>query len=404
MMRPMFLIPTGTDRDDARKPIVVPLLVFACVAMYLAGRPGSPFEELLSSDRLGVAYIDFQWWQTITYQFLHGGWIHLISNMFFLAAFGIVLEGRLGRLGFLALYLAGGAFAALAQVWIGHWLGQHDGVSVSDFVPSVGASGSVSALMGAVFALHPRANVRGIAIPQFVRAQVSVQWMIGFALALDIARTILDWSGGGHSGIATLAHLGGLLFGFGVGVGLMATGILKRNDFDALYLFKQWRRRRALREATMTAGLGVAGGPIAARVRADGASVETDGQRTLRVTIAAAHRERDYTLAAQLYTELLHSAPNATLPAEIQLDVANALAQRGKYKDAAAAYTRFLDRFRTHPAADDVRLMLATIEVRRLANPRAGATTLDGFAGRELDHDRQTIVAQLRAECARTPA
>ena len=258
--------------------------------------------------------------------------------------------------------------------------------------------------MGAVFALHPRANVRGIAIPQFVRAQVSVQWMIGFALALDIARTILDWSGGGNSGIATLAHLGGLLFGFGVGVGLMATGILKRNDFDALYLFKQWRRRRALREATMTAGLGVAGGPIAARVRADGASVETDGQRTLRVTIAAAHRERDYTLAAQLYTELLHSAPNATLPAEIQLDVANALAQRGKYKDAAAAYTRFLDRFRTHPAADDVRLMLATIEVRRLANPRAGATTLDGFAGRELDHDRQTIVAQLRAECARTPA
>ena len=100
----MFLIPTGTDRDDGRRPVVVPLLVVATVAGFIASRPhGSSDEDLLEAlmrlVRYGISYDSFSWWQPITYQFLHGGWFHLISNMFFLAAFGVVLEGRLGRIG-----------------------------------------------------------------------------------------------------------------------------------------------------------------------------------------------------------------------------------------------------------------------------------------------------------------
>jgi outer membrane protein assembly factor BamD (BamD/ComL family) len=119
----------------------------------------------------------------------------------------------------------------------------------------------------------------------------------------------------------------------------------------------------------------------------------------LRNTIAAAHRERDYVLAADLYVELLGQSPEATLPAGIQLDVANQLAQSGRDAQAARAYERFLDRFRTHVAADDVRLMLAAIQVRRLADRSAARATLDGFAGRELDRERQALANALRAEC-----
>ena len=391
----MFLIPTGTDREDGRQPVIVPLLVASCVLVFLAGRSGGAMAESLDPERLGVAYIDFRWWQTVTYQFLHGGWFHLISNMFFLAAFGVVLEGRLGRIGFLALYLAGGVFAALVQVWGGHWLNEsHDAVT------AIGASGSVSALMGAAFALHPNANVRGIAIPQFVRAQTSLRWMMAFAVALDVARTIVDWTGSGRSGIATLAHLGGIAFGFGIAVALLGSGILKRNDIDALYMFRQWRRRREMRQVMLEAGAAGADGPVAARVRAGAGSEETESQRTLRHTIAAAHRERDYVLAAQLYAELLQSIPDATLPAAIQLDVANQFAQDGRNRQAATAYGLFLERFRAHAAADDVRVMLAAIQVRRLGDLRAGAATLAGFAGRELDRDRQALIDALRAECA----
>ena len=399
-MRPMFLIPTGTDRDDGRRPFIVPLLVVATVGAFIATRPRGSSDEELTAAMLrvveyGISYDALSWWQPVTYQFLHGGWFHLISNMFFLAAFGVVLEGRLGHLGFLIFYLVGGAMAGLAQVGIGHLLSPE-----GDWVPAIGASGSVSAMMGAAFALHPRANVRGIAIPQFVRAQTSLRWMMAFAIALDVARTIVDWSGGGNSGIATLAHLGGLAFGFLIGLALLGSGVLKRDDVDALYLIKQWRRRREMRAALEGAGLGAADGPVAARVRADGAGAETDAQRTLRNTIAAAHRERDYVLASQLYVELLQSLPDATLPAAIQLDVANQLASDGKNAQAAAAYARFLERFRSHVYADDVRVMLAAIQSRRLGDKAAARASLDGVGGGELDRDRQALIDALRRECA----
>ncbi len=385
----MFFLPTGTDRDNGHRPVVVPLLLLSCFAIFLLTRGAGAEENYAFSVRYGISYASFHWWQPITSQFLHGGWFHLIMNCFFLLAFGVVLEARLGRLGFLAFYLAGGCAAGFAQMYIGYWIDPH-----SAFVPAIGASGSVSALMGAVFALHPRANIRGIAIPQFSQALVSVQWMIAFAIAVDLIRTFR-----GGSGIATLAHLGGLGFGFAIGLLLLASGILARNDFDALYLFKQWRRRRDMRVALRGAENTSAGARLSARVASGSESVETTGERTLRATIAAAHRERDYTLAANLYENLTATQPEATLPADIQLDVANDFASRARYAAAVHAYGRFLERFRTHPAADDARLMLATIYVRHLKNPSAAVATLSGFEKRELDNARAGIVAALRSEC-----
>ncbi len=390
----MFLIPTGTDRDTGRRAVFVPLLIAICTLAFLVGRPGAPLAPLLGAEKLGVAFVGFEWWQLFSYQFLHGGWFHLIFNMFFLAAFGILLEGRLGHLAFLALFLAGGAFAALVQVGIGHLLAPS-----GDTIPSIGASGSVSALMGMAFALHPNAHVRGIAIPQFVRAETSLRWLMMFAVSLDIVRTLLDWSGAGRSGIATLAHLGGLGFGLALGLAVLALGLVRRDDVDLLFMLRQWKRRRAMRAAMADSGTGGPEGSVAKRVRAEAGVQETEGQRTLRNTIAAAHRERDYALAAQLYAELLQTLPTATLPAPIQLDVANHLAQSGRDRDAAVAYRLFIDRFRSNPACDDARLMLAAIEARRLGDRPAALRTLAGFADRELDADRRALADALIAEC-----
>jgi membrane associated rhomboid family serine protease len=395
----MFMIPTGTDRDDGKRPFLVPLLVAACVASFLltggrARTPDAALRRLDMLERYALSYESFEWWQPVTYQFLHGGWFHLLSNMFFLAAFGIVLESRLGRFGFLAIYLAGGAVAGVAQAWIGHWLDPSSG-----WTPIIGASGSTSTLLGAAFALYPRANVRGLAIPQFVPTQVSIQWMMAFAIAVDVVRTIVDWSGLANSGIATLAHLGGILFGIAIGLALLSSGRLRRDDADLLFLMRQWWRRREMRLALESAGSGGADGTVAARVRADAGTRETDAQLVLRGTIAAAHRERDYALAADLYAKLLSELPSATLPAGIQLDVANELARSGRHALAAKAYGRFAERFRTHPACDDVRLLLASIECRRLADPVAALRTLDALAERPLDADRARLASELRAEC-----
>ena len=155
-----------------------------------------------------------------------------------------------------------------------------------------------------------------------------------------------------------------------------------------------------MRAAFAEAGLGGDSPVLAGRVRADAAETETESQRTLRNTIAAAHRERDYVLAADLYVELLGQLPDATLPAGIQLDVANQLAQSGRNSEAVRAYQRFLERFRTHVAADDVRRMLAASQVRRPGDAVAARVVLDGFGTRELDRDKQALADALRAECA----
>jgi hypothetical protein len=84
--------------------------------------------------------------------------------------------------------------------------------------------------------------------------------------------TLTDAFGATRTGVGTIAHLAGLVFGLCVCLTLLGTGVLARNDFDLFFMIKQWKRRRDLRAATAVAGLGTADGPIAARVRADHSS------------------------------------------------------------------------------------------------------------------------------------
>ena len=446
----MLFIPTGTDRDSGRQPWVVWLLAAACVLVHLAASalPTATREQvidvrsralmawILESDAnslpederaqarevaegdgrapagsvrgfladansasltqtFGLSRASFEPWQPFTSLFLHqrGVSLHLVLNLFFLFAFGVLAESRLGHFGFLLLYLVGGAVAGIAQAWIGSWADPAGAV-----IPVIGASGAVSATMGAVFAMHPRAMVLGYSLIPFGRAAVSVRWLLGFAVLVDVLRTVMEWTGNGGSGIATLAHLGGLVFGLAVGMLLLATGLVPRNDYDLVYAIRQWRRRRALRAALGEIGSPGAGGVTAARVSADREGTETPAQSALRTQIATAHRARDDARAADLYRMLASGAPDATLPAAIQLDVANEFVRREDFAAAAHAYRRFLARFHTHGSADDVRLMLASIEWRRLGDAGLARATLAGFDTRELDPARQAQLDALRRE------
>src|SRR5690606_12157860 len=89
------------------------------------------------------------WYTVLTSMFLHGGWMHLIGNMWFLWVFGNNVEDSMGRVRYLAFYLLCGVAAAMAQVAL-------DPASV---VPMVGASGAISGVMGAYVLLYPRVRV-----------------------------------------------------------------------------------------------------------------------------------------------------------------------------------------------------------------------------------------------------
>ena len=131
-----MFIPLGTTLDTPRRPLVVFTLVAVNVLLHVAvftgTRSGNP-QILEWFQTLKLSFRDFHWWEPFSYQFLHDptGIMHVAGNMIFLLAFGGVVENRLGKIGFLALYLVGGALSGLLQVVL-------TGGSV------IGASGSVS--------------------------------------------------------------------------------------------------------------------------------------------------------------------------------------------------------------------------------------------------------------------
>jgi membrane associated rhomboid family serine protease len=142
----------------------------------------------------------------LTTMFLHGGWIHLIGNMWTLWIFGDNVEDRMGPLRFLAFYLACGVAASLAHVF----------ASPGSTLPTIGASGAVAGVLGAYFLLFPRARVLLLVpvlfLPLFF--EVPAVFFLGYWFALQFLSGSLALTHAEEvGGIAWFAHVGGFLVG-----------------------------------------------------------------------------------------------------------------------------------------------------------------------------------------------
>jgi membrane associated rhomboid family serine protease len=145
----------------------------------------------------------------LTSQFLHGGWLHVLSNLLFLWIFGNNIEDRLGHVGFLLFYLAGGVVAALAQV----------ATDPESTIPMVGASGAIAATLGAYLVLFPRARITALVFLGFFYQLIDVPALI--VLAFWFVLQLIDGLaslGAVDVGIAFFAHIGGFVFGAAVGL------------------------------------------------------------------------------------------------------------------------------------------------------------------------------------------
>lgn len=151
-----------------------------------------------------------EWITLFTSQFLHGGWWHLISNMLFLWVFGNNIEDRLGHFKYLIFYLACGALAALSQWFIG----------MNSEIPSLGASGAISGVLGAYIIRFPHARVRTLVFLGFFITTIRipalviiglffVQNVISGLATLQTATKMSVETGG----VAYWAHIGGFVFG-----------------------------------------------------------------------------------------------------------------------------------------------------------------------------------------------
>jgi membrane associated rhomboid family serine protease len=146
------------------------------------------------------------WLPLVTHMFLHGGWAHLIGNMWMLKIFGDSVEDRMGPLRFFAFYLLCGGLALAAQLWF-----ERDSM-----LPMVGASGAIAGVMGAYYALFPRAKVT-VLVPVIIfpllfdvpAVLFLGLWFLGQAYSGALSISSRAFAGG----VAWWAHVGGFAAG-----------------------------------------------------------------------------------------------------------------------------------------------------------------------------------------------
>jgi membrane associated rhomboid family serine protease len=158
-------------------------------------------------------------WVTIySAMFLHGGWFHILSNMWVLFIFGDNIEARMGGFRYLVFYLASGTVAALMQAYI----------LPSSQVPMIGASGAVAGVLGAYLILFPRSRIASLVPIFFIFTLVELPAFVFllFWFVSQLYSGLFAVQGGGASGIAWWAHVGGFLFGV-----LIASFFGRRNAY-----------------------------------------------------------------------------------------------------------------------------------------------------------------------------
>jgi len=213
------MLPIGDDDSDRR---FAPFINYALIAInilvfvFLQGMGGNEKftyafstvpAEILTGKDITAGVLEPTpvpvYFTLITSMFMHGGWAHLLGNMLFLWVFGDNIENRIGHMRYLIFYLVCGIIASLSHVF----------VSGSDsLIPSLGASGAISGVLGGYLLLFPSRRVRVImgrgitTVPAFVALGI---WIV-FQVISQMGVLGGDQGGGG---VAYAAHIGGFVAG-----------------------------------------------------------------------------------------------------------------------------------------------------------------------------------------------
>src|SRR5438270_8719978 len=177
--------------------------------------PGIDGTITLTAAPLGIPYLTL-----LTSMFMHGGWLHIGSNMLFLFIFGDNVEDNMGHFKYLLFYLLCGFGADFTQIFLG---------GPDSVIPNLGASGAIAGVLASYLVLFPKARVRAL-IPLGVAATISYVpaiVMIGIWFLTQLASVFLSEQAGG--GVAFFAHIGGFV------VGLILTFVLRGRGSTAMY-------------------------------------------------------------------------------------------------------------------------------------------------------------------------
>lgn len=220
------MFPLYDDNPTEIFPFVTLLLIGACVGVWVFLQGAGMSEEALRGSVCALGAIPFEitgalggsggsgpspcplggltLGALLTSMFLHGSWMHLIGNLWFLWIFGNNVEDSMGHGRFLVFYLLSGLVAA----------GGHVASDPGSMIPMVGASGAISAIMGAYLVLYPKARVHSLFIIIIIIKifPLPAWFFLLYWLSLQIAYSAMEVPGAG-GGVAFWAHIGGFVAG-----------------------------------------------------------------------------------------------------------------------------------------------------------------------------------------------
>ena len=311
----------------------------------------------------------------ITANFLHGGWLHLIGNMWFLWLAGAVLEDTWGRVLYPIFYITAGAAALQFHAWF----------NPGSSVPTIGASGAVAALMGAflfrfattkievalVFGLRSLTN---LALGKGIRFKAAAYWL----LPLWLLEEIFGGAAGASSGVAHWAHVGGFVFGAVAAIGLKYSG-LEHKANQAIEAKVSWTADPAIVQATEQMEQGKL--DAAAATLQNYLATKPDSLEAYSILPQIYWRKNDIPAfqqaivkrcqlhlkaqnlepALQDYDEFINSGGGNAMPASTWLELARAIEGQQDFERAASEYERLAE---AHPG--EKQSILALLAAGRL--------------------------------------
>jgi len=310
----------------------------------------------------------------LTATFLHNDWLDLISNLWFLWLAGIVLEDAWGRPLFAAFFLVAGAAALEIHGW----------ANPGSFVPAMGASGAVAALMGAFLVRFPKMKIHMAWIFGFKlrRFKAEVYWLLPLWLLTEVAYGTLFGNG---SGISHWAHVGGFVFGAIAAVALKYSGLEKKaSEQIDVKLNPEGTQEidqahECLQRGQLDQAASLVEGVLANRPDSVDAlnvlrevywrrSQTTEYQNTSAKLIALYLKRQTPEAALHVYDEFLN-AGGEKLPVTVWLSLARGLEESDMFDRALQEYEKLVEVYRTAPQSIMAQLGAARICTKKLGRP-----------------------------------
>ena len=212
------MIPLNDENPSNTVPVINILLIVTNISVFIYMHYFAPLATRSIIAKLGFIPYELSHFVDVnptnlvpipltifTAMFMHGGWLHLLSNMLYLWIFGDNIEDKLGHIKYLIFYIMCGITATLV----------HGFININSRIPTLGASGAIAGVLGAYMFLFPKTRIKTLLFLRifFQIIRIPAVIILGYWILIQILSAYAEYGSKTGAGIAWFAHIGGFVAG-----------------------------------------------------------------------------------------------------------------------------------------------------------------------------------------------